>query len=165
MTHTITTKVVFKYPMILHTLFVEGRDMKLILALILATFAIAANGQTIPVVDERGAVTTAEGRLVATDADFDIYTTKDEANYCAVPNQVHQHVLFIKVKHATGNISQVQETIVTAAHDVMTTGLWYANPGQAPVRKQLDGLRTPITTQPLFGTDIPLSQVLNGLCK
>lgn len=139
--------------------------MKLILALILASFAVAAHGATISVIDERGQVTSAEGRLVATNADIDIYTAKDETNYCVAPNQLHEHVLFIVVKHPKGTIKQAQLTIMTAAHDVMTTGFWYANPGQVPVLHQLDGLRTPITTQPLFGTDIPLSQVLNGLCK
>lgn len=145
--------------------------MKLILALILVSFTtISAHAATISVIDDRGQVTSAEGRLVATDANFDIYTSKDETNFCQSSTPLHMHVLFIVVKHPTGTIKQVQLTIITQAVStsgagVMTTGLWFANPGQLPARQLLDGTTHPITNQPLFGTDIPLSQVLTGLCK
>lgn len=145
--------------------------MKRIAALLLTFFAVVAHGATIPVIDDRGIVTTAEGRLVSTDADFDIYSARDESSFCnAAPTAMHEHVLFIVVKHTTDNIKAVQETIITEVYGhsnaaVMTMGLWYANPGQVPARKLLDGLRQPIANQPLFGTDISLAQILTNLCK
>lgn len=145
--------------------------MKLAIAILALVWALQAQAAPVQVIDLRGQITVTEGHLVSSSANFDVYTAKDETNFCTIaPTAPHIHVLYIVAKNSTGKVKEAQETVYTeayghsnAAFDVESA--WITNPGQPIVRVQLPGMRELLTNQKLLGTDLPLATVLTDLCK